>query len=94
MFDRPLGCSLIVWERIKPVAKWRLQNVFHRHTSVEYEAWKRQFLERRLRLCLWVALFCHLSFTAIDLDRLVFRPQYEDVRQTLEVLSDSVNYEV
>jgi signal transduction histidine kinase len=75
------------------MAKWRVQNFFHRHTSVEYEVWKRQFLGRRLRLCLWVALLCHLSFAAIDLDRLVFRPDAEDVRQTLEVLGDSVNYE-
>jgi signal transduction histidine kinase len=76
------------------MAKWRLQNVFHRHTSVEYEVWKRQFLGRRLRLGLWVALFCHLNFAAINLDRLVFRPRSEDVQQTLEVLGDSVNYEV
>jgi signal transduction histidine kinase len=76
------------------MAKWRLRSVFHRHTSEEYEVWKRQFLGRRLRLCLWVALLCHLSFAAIDLDRLVFRPDAEDVRQTLEVLGDSINYEV
>jgi signal transduction histidine kinase len=89
-----LGCDLLFQKSVRAVAKWRSQNFFHRHTSVEYEVWKRQFLGRRLRLCLWVALLCHLSFAAIDLDRLVFRPDAEDVRQTLEVLGDSVNYEV
>lgn len=83
-----------VSKSVRSVAKWRPQTFFHRHTSVEYEVWRRQFLGRRLRLSLWVALLCHLSFAAIDLDRLVFRPDAEDLRQTLEVLGDSVNYEL
>jgi signal transduction histidine kinase len=78
----------------RAVAKWRSQFFFRRHTSVEYEVWKRQFLGRRLHLCLWVASLCHLSFAAIDLDKLVFRPRSEDVRKTLEVLGDSANYEM
>ena len=74
------------------MAKWRLQNIFHASTSAEYEAWKRQFLSNRLRLCLWIALLCHLSFAAIALDKLVLRPQTEDIQQTLKILGNLANY--
>lgn len=62
-------------------------------TSADYRAWQRQFLGNRLRLCLWIALLCNLTFAAANLYNLVLYPEVDIVQQTIEILGDPLLYE-
>jgi signal transduction histidine kinase len=61
--------------------------------SADYRAWQRQFLRGRLRLCLWVALLCNLSFAVVNIDNLVLNPDAETVQQAIAILGDPKLFE-
>lgn len=61
--------------------------------SAEYRIWQNQFLAKRLRLCLWLALICHLSFAVINLASLVWLSFPEILRDRIIILGDIATYE-
>lgn len=62
-------------------------------TSAEYRRWQRQFLEQRLRLLVWLALLCNVTFAVINLYNLVLQPQTKHIQQAIELLGDPLLYE-
>jgi PAS domain S-box-containing protein len=69
-----VGKTLMV-SLLQQLAKW-WQQVFSAPTidviTAEYQSWRTQFLWERLRLWLWLALICLLSFTLRDVYDLFF----------------------
>ncbi|WP_392535949.1 ATP-binding protein [Nostoc sp. C117] len=52
--------------------------------TILYKAWRNQFLWQRLRLWLWLALFCLLSFTLRDIYGLFF--PFQEMEKLSEIL--------
>ena len=60
---------------LQQLAKWWKQLVSTPTIDVitaEYQSWRTQFLWQRLRLWLWLALICLLTFTIRDIYDLFF----------------------
>lgn len=70
-----------------------LQQIMRSSTSAEYRAWQHQFLSNRLRLFLWVALLCNLTFAGINLYNFVLHPDIDTVQQSIKALGDPLLYD-
>ncbi|NJL54774.1 HAMP domain-containing histidine kinase [bacterium] len=68
--------------------KQRLQALLQpRSESTDYQAWRHQFMRDRLRLCLWLATSCFLTFFALNIHSLLLYPQAFN-NQMLKLLGD------
>jgi signal transduction histidine kinase len=65
----------------------------HSPPSAEYKAWQRQFLRDRLRLGIWLALLCSITFAVINLYKLVLYPQADVAQQTIQILGSETLYQ-
>jgi signal transduction histidine kinase len=74
-----------LWREVKQ----RLQAWRHpRSESTDYQAWRHQFVRDRVRLWLWIAASCFLTFFALNVHTLLLHPQaFND--QMLKLLGDS-----
>lgn len=52
-----------------------LAQLFHPTESADYQAWRHRFMVDRLRLFLWLAILCYLSFLVYDLSLLFVYPE-------------------
>jgi signal transduction histidine kinase len=57
----PTATGFRLWESWTP-----LRQLFHPTESADYQAWRHRFMVDRLRLFLWLALLCYLSFLIYD----------------------------
>jgi signal transduction histidine kinase len=56
--------------------KQRFQALLHpRSESADYRSWRHQFMRDRLRICLWIAISCFLTFFALNIYTLLLYPQ-------------------
>lgn len=73
-------------------ATW-LQQLTSPSASVEYHAWQHRFLSDRLRLCIWIALLCNATFSALNLYNLVLHPNSDVIQKTIQILGEPQLYE-
>jgi signal transduction histidine kinase len=71
--------------------RW-LEAFSHAPPSGEYRAWQQQFLSDRLRLGIWIALLCSITFSLINLYKLVLYPQANIAQQSIQILGDEALY--
>jgi len=85
-----LGQQVLKWLNSGAI---RLQQTTRSSTSAEYRAWQHQFLSNRLRLFLWVALLCNLTFAGINLYNFVLHPDIDIVQQSIKALGNPLLYD-
>lgn len=78
--------SLVFLDGFIRRSRMRFKQVLPPRESADYEAWRLQFLWRRLGLCLWVALACIFTATLLDLYRVFYQEQAENFPQELNFL--------
>ncbi|MBD2771382.1 sensor histidine kinase [Iningainema tapete] len=62
----------VTWNRLRRYAQYWLTRFKSPQESTDYLTWRHQFLQKRLRLGLWLALFWHLIISANGLHSVLF----------------------